>query len=361
MKLTLRMASPRDSSSNSTITSISNSSTPSLCSFCLRPIAITKAGVVRLHDPIRARCGGSGQLPATRNRSCGSGQLPATRNRSLRLNCPRIDSDQVSVSDQSVQEDESLSGSQTFVPVASVPACPLSIQPSRPSNKILPRIPKGAREQCGKKLATILDSVSRCNDHASWSHLLSFAGCCLRAPSQGGKRRSLAAVINAQIKHEDMSLSTRLITKSSSSKKPLSVDYLAAKVLAKLERDFKGAVRLACSEDTFAERSDVTYTVLREKHPAPPLDSSIPPPPTQARGLHISEPEIVKAILSFPCGSAGGSNGLRPQHLKDMIGPSGDGAANNLVRSLVVFAGLVLSAEVPVSIHPFFWAPASPP
>ena len=275
--------SPRAGSSNSTITSTSNAITSSLCSVCLRPIAVTKAGVVRLQGPIRARCGGSGQLPATRDRL-------------LRLNCSRSDSDPVSVSVQSVQEVESLSDSQAFVPVVSVPACPLTIQPSRPSNKILPRIPKGAREQCGRKLATILDSVSRCNDHASWCRLLSFTERCLRSPSRGGKRRSLAAVFNAQINGEDTSLSSRLVKKSSS-KKPHSVDYLATKVSAKLEGDFKGAVRLACSEDTFAEPSDATYAALWEKHPAPPLDSSIPLPPTQAGGLNVSEPEIVKAIL----------------------------------------------------------------
>ena len=174
-------------------------------------------------------------------------------------------------------------------------------------------------------------------------------------PSRGGKRKSLAAVINAQINGEDTSLSSRLVTKSSS-KKPQSVDYLATKVSAKLEEaDFKGAVRFACSEDTFAEPGDATYAALREKHLAPPLDSSIPPPPTQAGGLNVSEPEIVKAILSFPCGSAGGPDGLRPQHLKDMVSPRGDGAAGNLVRSLATFTALVLSGEVPVSIRPFFF------
>ena len=58
--------------------------------------------------------------------------------------------------------------------------------------------------------------------------------------------------------------------------------------------------------------------------------------------------------MSFPCCSSGGLDGLRPQHLKDMIGPSGDGAADNLVQSLTAFAALVLSGEVPVSIRPFF-------
>ena len=59
--------------------------------------------------------------------------------------------------------------------------------------------------------------------------------------------------------------------------------------------------------------------------------------------------------MSFPCGSTGGPNGLRPQHLKDMIGPSGGGAADNLVWSLAAFATLFLSGGVLVSIRPSFF------
>ena len=36
--------------------------------------------------------------------------------------------------------------------------------------------------------------------------------------------------------------------------------------------------------------------------------------------IQVSEDQVAKAILSFPCGSAGGPDGLRPQHLKDIIG-----------------------------------------
>ena len=60
------------------------------------------------------------------------------------------------------------------------------------------------------------------------------------------------------------------------------------------------------------------------------------------------------AILSFSCSSLGDPDGLWPQHLKEMIGPSGDGA-NNLVRFLVAFVALVLSGEVPVSTCPFYF------
>ena len=45
------------------------------------------------------------------------------------------------------------------------------------------------------------------------------------------------------------------------------------------EGNFKGAVRLACSEDSMADRSVVTFTALKEKHPSPHPNSCIPPSP----------------------------------------------------------------------------------
>ena len=120
-------------------------------------------------------------------------------------------------------------------------------------------------------------------------------------PKSEGKRRSLAVVFNAQINEEDMSMTMlRLIAKSSSNKL-LSVDYLAAKISTKLEEgDFNGTVRLACSEDTFAEPSDATYAALWEKHSTPPFDSSLPLPPTQAGGLHVSGPKLSRQSCHFP-------------------------------------------------------------
>ena len=60
---------------------------------------------------------------------------------------------------------------------------------------------------------------------------------------------------------------------------------LRPSVTEKLEEgDFKGAVHLACSEDSIAYRSNVTFAALKEKHPPPHSDSSIPSP--QAEVYH---------------------------------------------------------------------------
>ena len=80
------------------------------------------------------------------------------------------------------------------------------------------------------------------------------------------------------------------------------------------EGDFKGAISLACLEDTFAELNAETLSALQQKHPNPHPDSSIPPSPPP-RIFEVSIEEIVKAIKSFPNGSAGGTDGLQPQRI----------------------------------------------
>ena len=55
---------------------------------------------------------------------------------------------------------------------------------------------------------------------------------------------------------------------------------------AKLEEgDFRGAIRLACSNDKLAPFSSGTFTALQAKHPQPRQDTSNPPPLNQSQ-LH---------------------------------------------------------------------------
>ncbi len=123
--------------------------------------------------------------------------------------------------------------------------------------------------------------------------------------------------------------------------------YLAFRVSSKLEQGhFKVAVRLTCSDATIADKNDSTFEALQQKHPPSHPDSSIPPlaetadPPT----ITVSEEEIVHAIRSFPNDSAGGPEGLRPQHLKGMTGPTTNGGAQALLSALTRFVTLVLQA-----------------
>ena len=106
------------------------------------------------------------------------------------------------------------------------------------------------------------------------------------------------------------------------------MESLAKRVSAKLEEgDYGGAVRITCSEDTIADITPDTLSVLLEKHPRPHPDSYLPSPPTPGNFVpfpEILEDEILSSIRSFPQGSAGGPDGIHPQHLLDLTSASAE-------------------------------------
>ena len=71
--------------------------------------------------------------------------------------------------------------------------------------------------------------------------------------------------------------------------------------------------------------------------------------------IAVSEEDVAQAVQSFPNGSAGGPDGLRPQHLKDMISPSANGGRQALLSALTPFIRLVLEGDTPTSIRPYFF------
>ena len=60
----------------------------------------------------------------------------------------------------------------------------------------------------------------------------------------------------------------------------------------------------------------------------------------------------MQAIQSFPRGSAGGPDGLLPQHLKDLISTSAGFGGKKLLMS---FTNLVLSGDTPAQMRPLFF------
>ena len=151
--------------------------------------------------------------------------------------------------------------------------------------KILKRIPRASRPLAACKVACILDGVTAKNDLVSWDRLFRFPLRCLRTPVRGGHRRSLVSVVNQQLREEVDPPSTQqgsLIgvrpnpnVKSKHKSDPLS--SLATRVASKLEEgDYRGAVRLACSDDTIADMNAETVAALQTKHPL--LQWNLPPP-----------------------------------------------------------------------------------
>src|SRR6478609_455078 len=100
---------------------------------------------------------------------------------------------------------------------------------------------------------------------------------------------------------------------------------MARAVSTRLEEgNFKGAVSLLTSEDSLSVPTSGTLTALLDKHPAAPQDRRpLLQPDSFKNGLSFDEATVRKAVYSFPPGSSGGSDGLSPQHLKDMIACEG--------------------------------------
>ena len=69
----------------------------------------------------------------------------------------------------------------------------------------------------------------------------------------------------------------------------------------------------------------------------------------------IESEDILKVVSSFPKGSGGGSDGLLPQHLKDLLGPTAGDGGGSLLRSLVGLSTLILEGRIPLPIRPLFF------
>ena len=296
------------------------------CSVCHRAISVTAAGLVRLHGPVHSRCPGSHKPPALQIQSTPSHPPGDSGD-----NC-------------------GLSPSQYH--------SPSPVLPPRSTVAILKRIPCVCREASAKELASILEVIVRLNNHLSWYRLLRLATRCFHVSSRGGHRWSLSRAVYRQLSAE--ADPPRTPAPSNGPPCSRSVDttaVLATRVSSKLgEGDFRGAVRVASSEDQIADMSESTLTALEGKHPIPHPNTSIPP--FLGHPLHlsvVSVEEVSRAIMSFPNGLAGGSDGLRPQHLKDRIGHSANSGGHFLLTALAAFVTLVLEGRTPSSVCPFFF------
>ena len=65
----------------------------------------------------------------------------------------------------------------------------------------------------------------------------------------------------------------------------------------------------------------------------------------------MTSDEFLMALKSFPKGSGAGPDGLRPQHIREMIGVGGE-TGSNLVNAMCKLIDKILKGEVPNSITP---------
>ena len=285
------------------------------CSVCAMQRQIRSDGNVRLHGPVAYRCPGSGLPPRT---------VPPP-----------------------------LPPSQPSSPSSESPPNSEILNPGRVPFKVLPRIPRAVRDQVARKLSEIIDLVVSSNSREAWEELFLFCRKNLYTPQRRGHRRSLVSHVRRAISDNTIPTFSSHQTFQVSSD-PLK--NLATRVAAKLEEgDFRGAVRIASSDESFAPDTSITLDLLRDKHPPQHTLSLIPPQQNNTICVNVSSSDVVNAIRSFPAGSAGGPDGLRPQHLKDLLlGRSGLGPTL-LLDSITRFINFVVEGNVPPDAGPYFF------
>ena len=231
-----------------------------------------------------------------------------------------------------------------------------SLQTATPANvPIIKHIPKSARPACTCHLAKLLRDVSAQPTIAdNWFAVANWGASILSVPKRGGKRHNTASVIKKRIDTFSAGNTTRGESDFAEYPNKSPSTLLAQAVSAKIEEgNLQSAIRILCSEDTPARPSKEIFEKLQEKHPPasggladlPDICSDIP--------LSVSEAEVRRAVLSFPAGSSGGPDGIRPQHLKDLLACRDSGA--DFLSALTGFVNTVLARCCPTDVTPVFF------
>ncbi|ESN94621.1 hypothetical protein HELRODRAFT_164487 [Helobdella robusta] len=182
-------------------------------------------------------------------------------------------------------------------------------------------VPKPCRDKVSKALSALLTAV--CDDPcdaAHWCRLQCFLAFVLFKPTRGGRRTNQA---NYVVK--------RLAEFSST-----EVEFIVA-------RQSLGG-RQTCSPAGLAESSPETLAKLKAIHPSAPLTRRAFPAQEPSNG-RVSPAQVLTALKSFNNGLSGGLDGLRPQHIKDLL--SGPTPTDELLNNLTRFVNLLLSGVCP--------------
>lgn len=139
-------------------------------------------------------------------------------------------------------------------------------------------------------------------------------------------------------------------------RKKISTDsssQLSRSITSKVEDgNIRAAVRLLIADDKPAEYNDNTLKELISKHPTACTDrnlSALLPARDFVDGaFQVTEAMVLKAIRSFPPGSAGGPDGIRPQHLVEML--NNKDTHNSFLSSISSFMNLILRGQCPPEV-----------
>lgn len=180
---------------------------------------------------------------------------------------------------------------------------------------VLKRIPKSARPLAAKTYTDLINKCIANKDLLSWENLLTFSYKAFHISSEHkSKKKSLASIVKEN-------LSNMTLPKNRKNKYE-AADFFKRVGSKVADFDVKGAVKLLCSEDTFAPYNEDTIIKLKGKHPSPSRILNFPDNPTEEESFQTTPVRVKDSIMSFSFGTASGMDGFRPQFFKDLISTS---------------------------------------
>ena len=123
-------------------------------------------------------------------------------------------------------------------------------------------------------------------------------------------------------------------------------------VAAKIEEgNIRAPTRILCSGDAPALIDNITLEELWSKHPSPSSDlPSMPVPPPSSEAYQTTEAMVLDQIRHFPSGSSDGPDGLKPQHVLEMITTKNTGP--ELLSAITGLVNILLARKCPTEIRP---------
>lgn len=306
-----------------------------ICSVCFatRQIHI-KDGTIHLHGPRLNPCPGSHKPPL--------GNLPAVGG---------------STDTQNQKATPAVAIADTVPATNSVAGAPPShsISHPMPGVPLIKHIPRSARPHIARELTSVLNCItSNPDDPTNWSSLLSFGPNMLHAPPRTGRRHNLASTLMKRTACSTHSLSDHQPAYRQRQQKS-SDQLLASAVTAKIEDgNIKAAIRIVTSGEQPASDDAHTLHALHERHPCAASDRQPFQAPSELLAANFIDEDIIAAIHSFPAGSSGGPDGIRPQHLRDLTSNKETGAL--LIASLTAFVNCLMDGRCPLTVAPIFLA-----
>ena len=121
-----------------------------------------------------------------------------------------------------------------------------------------------------------------------------------------------------------------------------------------------GAAIEALSSDGVRKITDEVVEALKAKHPEAPLPTR-PETPPEGRPLNVDGDDVEKELMSFPRETACGRDGLRADHLKEMVRGASYPIMLRLTTALTKFVNLCLNGSLPAELAPYLAsAPVTP-